>query len=232
MTTGRPSVRLAATLSILIAAAMFVASCGSGGEGARRRDSDGNLIPSARELDPAGTLYSDMVDAADKGDCSPATLSALTCFAYRGHGYEGAQATLGQCLLRTGKTAEGVTWTKRAADAGWPDAQKALADLYLKGKGMAQSNVEAGFWINLYSKNPSLLSLGVQPDATIAQHVRETLSAEEKTEARRRSDAWLPTYWQPTDQLDAKTAATCHVRMKNFPTKGIPDIGQKSENPY
>jgi TPR repeat protein len=231
MTTGRPFFRLMTTLTLVVAAAFLLASCGSSGN-ARKRDSNGNLVPSERELDPAGTLYSDMVDAADKGDCSPATVSALTCFAYRGHGYEGAQATLGQCLIHTGKTADGITWMKRAADAGWPDAQKSLAGIYMNGKGLPQSNVEAGFWINLYSKNPSLLSLGVQPDMTLAQRVRETLSADEKAEARRRSDSWLPAYWQPTDQLDAKTAATCHVRAKNFPTHEIPDIGQKKENPY
>jgi hypothetical protein len=207
-----------------------LSSCGSGG-GVRKRDSEGNLVPTERELDPASTLYSDKIDAAEKGDCSADTISVMTCFAYRGHGYEGAQATLGQCMLRDGKTDEGVVWLKRAADAGWPEAQKTLATLYLDGKGVSQSNVEAAFWTNLYSRNPSLLSLGVQPDAALGQRVREKLSAEEKTEARRRSDAWSPTYWTPTDTLDARTAATCQVRRKNLPKKPS-DLIPSTPNPY
>ncbi|HEY4343774.1 MAG TPA: hypothetical protein VGN05_05470 [Parvibaculum sp.] len=221
MMTGRPTVRLAATLSILVVAAMFVASCNAGG--GHRRDADGNLVPTAREIDPASTFYSDTVEAAEKGDCAN-NIQPLTCFAYRGHGYEGAQTMLGQCLIRGGKDGDGVAWLKRAADAGWPDAQKALAQLYLDGKGVPQDNVTAGMWSNLYSRNPSLLSLGVQPDTTLADHVRETLTADERTEARRRSDVWAPAYWQPTDQLDSKTAATCHVRARRAPPKKASDV--------
>jgi hypothetical protein len=216
----RPFLRHGAFL-LVIAGAFLVTSCGSGG-GVRKRDAEGNLVPTERELDPASTLYSDMIDAADRGDCSAENLSVLTCFAHRGHGYEGAQTTLGQCMIRTGDAGNGVVWLRRAADAGWPDAQKALASLYLEGKGVTRNNVEAGFWTYLYAKNPSLLSLGVQPDMSVAQKMRKTLSDEERAEARRRADTWAPTYWESSTQLDAKTAASCRVRMKKMPQKHIP----------
>lgn len=216
-TAARPFLRLTATLSLLALAALFLASCNAGG-GGHRRDADGNLVPTARELDPASTFYSDIVEQAEKGNCAE-TLPALTCFSWRGHGYEGAQTMLGQCLIRGGKAGEGVTWLKRAADAGWPDAQKILARLYLDGKGVPQDNTEAGLWAGLYAKNPSLLSLGVQPDTKLAEKIREALSADERTEARRRAGNWSPAYWQPTDQLDAKTASTCRVRTRKIPQK-------------
>jgi TPR repeat protein len=218
---GRAPLRLTATLSLVAAAAIFLAACAAGG--GHRRDADGNLVPTAREIDPASTFYSDTVEAAEKGDCA-GNIQPLTCFAYRGHGYEGAQTTLGQCLMRGGQAEAGIVWLKRAAEGGWPDAQKALAKLYLKGTGVPQSNVEAGLWTDLYSKNPSLLSLGVVPDMTLAEEVRAVLSADERTEARRRADNWLPSYWTPSDRLDARTAATCRVKARRAPPKSLDQL--------
>lgn len=225
-TAGRSSLRLTATLSLIAAAAIFVASCNAGG--GHRRDDQGNLIPTARELDPASTFYSDTMEAAAKGDCAN-NIEPLTCFAYRGHGYEGAQTVLGQCLIRAGKTDEGLTWLKRAANGGWPDAQKELAHLYLDGKGVPQDNAEAGLWTYLYSKNPSLLSLGVQPDKAIIQQMRDTLTSQEQVQARGRAEAWLPDYWTPKDQLNAKTAATCRVRPRRAPRKEAPIINNMDD---
>ncbi|MCE9651204.1 MAG: hypothetical protein K8R18_16415 [Parvibaculum sp.] len=218
---GRAQLRLTATLSLVAAVAIFLAACAAGG--GHRRDADGNLVPTAREIDPASTFYSDTVEAAEKGDCA-GNIQPLTCFAYRGHGYEGAQTTLGQCLMRSGQSEAGVTWLKRAAEGGWPDAQKVLAHLYLEGKGVPQSNVEAGVWTNLYSKNPSLLSLGVMPDMSLAQEVRAALTVDERTEARRRADSWLPSYWTARDQLDARTAATCRVKARRAPPKSLDQL--------
>lgn len=221
-TASRPYVRLMATMSLVIAATVLLTACNAGG--GRKRDADGNLMPTARELDPAGTLYSDTVEEAEKGNCSPESISVLTCFAYRGHGYEGAMATLGQCFIHNGKAEDGVTWLARAANGGWPDAQKALARIYLEGKNAPQNKIEAGAWANLYTKNPSLLSLGVQPDMSVSQKMRDELTAEERSEARRRSDAWSPAYWQPSDKLDAETAATCRVRTKKLYKKKTIDL--------
>src|SRR3546814_14256750 len=77
-TAGRSSLRLTAILSLLAAATIFVASCNAGG--GHRRDDQGNLIPTARELDPARTFSADTMDAAAKGDSANNT-EPLTCFA-------------------------------------------------------------------------------------------------------------------------------------------------------
>jgi hypothetical protein len=212
-TTGRATSRLATALSLGLAV-LLLASCGGGSGVQRERDSDGKIIPNARDLDPAGTLYSDTVQKADDGVCDADAIEVLTCFSYRGHGYEGAQASLGQCLIRTGKVADGTVWLKRAANAGWPDAQKRLAQLYASGKGAPQDLVEAATWNNLYLKNPSLLSLGVTPDRSLSQQLHGKLTAEQGAEARRRADAWSPSYWEPDTALNTQTAAVCSVRAK------------------
>lgn len=211
MTVER-SARLALVISLGLGA-LVLGACSDSGE-IRRRDESGNLVPTARELDPAGTLYAETVAKSETGDCSPETVNVLTCFAYRGHGYEGAQAALGQCLLRAGKTNDGLTWLRRAADAGGADAQKRLAQIYVTGKLVQPNNVEAATWNKLYLRNPSLLSLGVQPDRSVSERLRETLTPAQSAAADRRVDAWIPTYWQPTEALTGEAASTCRVRAR------------------
>ncbi len=208
--------------------ALALAACGGGGE-SHQRDSQGKLIPNAGDLDPAGTLYSNTISQADGGDCSVDNISVLTCFSYRGHGYEGAQTSLGQCLLRGGKTAEGLTWLTRAANAGWPDAQKLLARIYFDGKLAKQDNVEAATWNSLYMRNPSLLSLGVRPESDLGDKLRGAMSSQERSAADQRVSAWVPSYWEPKEALASETARSCRVRTKK---KG-PDMDQvdKTLNP-
>ncbi|MGB5950458.1 MAG: hypothetical protein WBG82_14155 [Parvibaculum sp.] len=212
MISHRPA-RLAALVSACLAM-LVLGACG-GGE-ARKRDANGNLVPTARELDPAGTLYAETVAQAESGNCEADTINVLTCFSYRGHGYEGAQTALGQCLLRTGRTQDGLTWLRRAAEAGGADAQKRLAQVYANGKLVAQDNVEAATWNKLYLRNPALLSLGVQPDRSVAETLSGRLTAQENAAADHRANAFTPKYWQPTDALNAETAATCRVRVKRM----------------
>lgn len=212
MRSGYRAFRVLALTSICVGA-LALAACGGSGDG-RQRDSQGKIIPNIGDLDPAGTLYSNTISQADAGNCSPDNISVLTCFSYRGHGYEGAQTSLGQCLLRGGKTDEGLTWLKRAANAGWPDAQKLLARIYLDGKLAGRDNVEAATWNSLYLRNPSLLSLGVRPEGDISEKLKTVLSAEERSAADRRVSAWVPSYWEPKQALSSETARTCRVRTK------------------
>lgn len=212
MKSSQLAFRVLALVSICTAA-LALAACGGAGDG-RQRDSEGKIIPTVGDLDPAGTLYSNAISQADAGDCSPDNISVLTCFSYRGHGYEGAQTSLGQCLLRGGKTEEGLTWLKRAANAGWPDAQKLLARVYLEGKLAKQDNVEAATWNGLYMRNPSLFSLGVRPEGDISEKLRTVMSTDERSAAERRVGAWVPSYWQPKEALNAEAARTCRVRTK------------------
>lgn len=208
----------AGILVLLTATSLFLAGCG-GDDGHRLSDS-GKIIPTARELDPASTHYSDTMDAANAGNCSPEILSTLTCYSYRGHGYEGAQTALGQCLLKNKKAPEGIEWLTRAADAGWPDAQKSLATTYLDGSGGAIDLVQAGKWADLYRKNPSLLSLGVQPDQKISEKIQQSLNQTERLQASQLAANWVPQYWEPKTTLDPQTAAACYtIRRRVIPTK-------------
>lgn len=221
--------RRSGILALLAAASLALAACGAGGE-AHRRSDDGKVLPTARELDPAGTHYSDTMDAANSGNCSPEILSILTCYSYRGHGYEGAQTALGQCLIKDKKTSEGMQWLKRAADAGWPDAQKTLALIYLDGSTGTTDPVQAGKWANLYRKNPSLLSLGVQPDKKVSEKVQASLNQQQSLEARAMASEWVPQYWKPKTALDAQTAATCYTAPRRAIEQGTLITGPDDPN--
>ena len=203
---------------LLTLGSLTLTACSSGG--GHRRGEDGRPIPTARELDPAGTQYSDTMDQAAAGDCSDGTVAVLTCYAYRGHGYEGAQTALGLCQTQNKNATEGVTWLRRAANSGWPDAQKALVGLYLKGDGVAADKIEAGKWAQLYRKNPSLLSLGVQPDKKIAEQVRSELTQSERIEASLRADQWNAEFWKPQTALDSRTAAICYLAPRRTRGQG------------
>lgn len=209
--TKTPRIRWQMIAAISLGA-LLLASCGSGET--RRRGADGSIMPTAAELDPAGTLYARTVGQAQSGDCGDDTLNVLTCFAYRGHGYEGAQTALGECLIRKKQTPQGIVWLKRAANAGWADAQKRLAELYANGESVPQDNPEAAAWSYLYLRNPSLLSLGVRPDPALANKLQDRLNAEENNAARQKAASWTPSYWEPDEALNPETAATCRVKMK------------------
>jgi len=215
---------------LLAATSLLLTGCGSSGGESRHRTDDGTAIPTARELDPASTRYSDTMDAANAGNCDPEVMATLTCYAYRGHGYEGAQTALGQCLVKNKKPSEGLQWLTRAADAGWPDAQKALATIYLDGSAGTTDPVQAGKWANLYRKNPSLLSLGVQPDKAIGEKIQTTLSQAQSLEARALADNWVPQYWTPQTALDAKTTAACYTAPRRVIKKPDLDLGQSGSS--
>lgn len=226
-------VRLASSTGAFVAlciAALTITACSSGGA-ARKRDEDGRVVPTLAEQDPSGTLYAKSVENAAKGECDERTLDVLTCFAYRGHGYEGAQTALGQCQIASGNAAEGVDWVRRAADAGWPDAQKLMADLLLKGESVGQDTVQAAKWGKLYSRNPALLSLGVVPDRSIALGFEGRIEPEQLELAEQLAQAWRPTYWTPSSAIDRRIKQSCDVegrrpasRREDIPLVTQPDV--------
>lgn len=225
----RPSTS-ALTIMALCIAAFAITAC-SGGGAARKRDSEGRVLPTLAEQDPVGTLYAKSISDASRGECDERTLDVLTCFSYRGHGYEGAQAALGQCLIATGDSSEGIDWIRRAADAGWPDAQKLLAQIYLAGDVAIRDTAEAAKWAKLYSRNPALLSLGVQPDRNVALAFQGEVTAAQNEEADRRAAAWTPSYWSPTTQVDQSIQRSCEVEgrrprpaRQDAPLITVPDI--------
>ncbi|MAM93184.1 MAG: hypothetical protein CMI61_00840 [Parvibaculum sp.] len=208
---------------------LVLAACSSGGA-ARKRDADGRIIPTLAEQDPTSTLYAKSVSQAAHGECDSEIMDVLTCFAYRGHGYEGAQMALGQCYIAKGQEAEGAEWVQRAANSGWPDAQKMMATLYLKGQGVDQDPVEGAKWAKLYTRNPSLLSLGVQPDVSIVQEFRGSLTSEQNAVADQRASSWVPSYWTPTSVIDRDVRRSCAVEGRHR-VPSMPDI-ESVPNPY
>ena len=212
-------------------AALALTAC-SGGGAARKRDSDGRVLPTLAEQDPAGTLYAASVSNASKGECEDETLDVLTCFAYRGHGYEGAQMALGQCEMVLGNPSEGVEWIRRAADGGWPEAQKLLAQVYIQGKTIDPDVVEGAKWAKLYMRNPSLLSLGVQPDPSIAEEFRNTLTKEQNAIADRNAQSWVPKYWTPATDIDREVKRSCQVEYRRPPPSRQDLPSSNTPNPY
>lgn len=219
----------AGLLVILCAAALAITAC-SGGGAARKRDADGRVIPTLAEQDPSGTLYARAVSRAASGDCNDDTLNVLTCFAYRGQGYEGAQTALGQCHIAAGEAAEGAEWVRRAADAGWADAQKMLALLYLQGEGVERNPVEGAKWARLYSRNARLLSLGVQPDMSVAEDFRGVLTSEENARSEQLASSWIPRYWTASGEPDQRVLSSCAVDGRR-PPAARPEI-RSMPNPY
>lgn len=231
MTTSRnlkkaDRTRLMRLAVLTLAGGLALSACGGGGE-VRRRDADGNIMPTARDLDPASTRYSDTMDAAKQGDCSDRTITLLTCYAYRGHGYEGAQTALGQCYLKDKDAKEGMTWLKRAADSGWPEAQTALANHYIDD---SDDHAEGGKWAILYRRNPSLLSLGVTPDKALAEKMNLALDDTEKADAQARANAWVAKFWKPETALDNQTAATCYVPPRREYKRPDIDLGPNNSD--
>lgn len=219
------------TAIMLLCLAAFAITACSGGGAARKRDADGRIIPTLAEQDPVGTLYAKSISDAARGECDDRTLDVLTCFSYRGHGYEGAQTALGQCLIATGSNSEGLVWINRAAGAGWADAQKLLAQLYLAGDVTPRDGVQAAKWAKLYTRNPSLLSLGVQPDRNFVLAFQGEITTGENAEADRQVAAWSPRYWVPTTQVDQNVKRSCEVEgrrpprtRQDVPLITVPDV--------
>jgi len=217
-------------LIVIVAASMGLAAC-SNSPGSMRRDKDGKLVPTLAGQDPLGTLYASSVQKAEEGDCEQETMDVLTCFAYRGHGYEGAQTALGQCLIHKNNKASGIEWIERAANAGWADAQKKLALYYAKdGADIPSATAKGAFWARLYSRNPALLSLGVTPDPSVTDKYRGKLTSSEAKALQDRLNAWIPEYWSPTSLPDQQIRASCQVDSR---PRARPDVDLDTvPNPY
>jgi hypothetical protein len=117
----------------------------------------------------ANAAYADAMAAKARGDCAGA-IALLRQVANLGPGYEGAQTALGDCLLQSAAAPApsadsdgGLTWLRRAADAGWPDAQFRLARAYALGPAAIRNLEEAAFWFALYQINTGKSRVGFAP---------------------------------------------------------------------
>jgi TPR repeat protein len=177
---------------LLLAAALAACSSQPPPRGALPRDRDA--------VDRMSNAYVRAVELHNAGDCAGA-VKLLERVAAQGSGYEDAQRRLGQCTIALAggdgpRYREGLVWLKRAAEAGWPEAQGLLAVEYASGP--AADPVEAAKWLALYERNPKARRLGFTPvaPARIAA-ARAGLTPEQIAAGEAAAAAFVPVVWQP-----------------------------------
>jgi len=200
---------------VFAAIALFgLAACGGGEERPGRedpRDVGGIYEPGVggrgmliRPGADPNKIFTEAMDLKAKGDCAHAAVQ-LRRVVMMGPGYENAQTALGECLTQISEGAEatsdyleGIVWLRRAADAGWPEAQGRLAQVYAFGPGAVRNSAEAAYWLALYDGNPGKLRVGFTAlDVTALDTVKKALSAAEIADGARRATAWQRKVWLP-----------------------------------
>lgn len=203
-----------AAQAYVLAAAALLALTACGGGGMRRDDDneggvivrgiDGQVSVIRPGHDP-NAAYSEGLDLKTKGDC-PGAIEKLRPVANIGPGYENAQTALGACLLQVGSKSpepsadyfDGLTWLRRAADAGWPEAQSTLAMAHAFGPSAIRNGEEAAYWTTLYETNPSKLRIGFVPlPARDLAALEKSLSPADKNAGIARARVWKRTIWLP-----------------------------------
>ncbi len=203
------------TLSIttiigLVGVVLTLTSCGGGRSSRDRNDGvaitgiDGR-VSIIRPGPDANAAYGEGLDLKNQGNCG-AAVAKLRPVAGIGPGYENAQTALGSCLLITGTTdkelssdyLDGLTWLRRAADAGWPEAKSALAAAHAFGPATIRNGSEAAYWLNLYQGNAGKSRIGFvpMPAADIAA-IENALTASEKEAGAARAGQWQRKVWLP-----------------------------------
>ena len=117
-----------------------------------------------------GPVYADLVEVAESGDASAASLcgqmlltgdgvaadkeAALVFFIKAAEGGDaGAAFNAAQLLFAAGKAAEAVVWYTRAADSEHADAQFNLGEAYREGAGVEVDAAKAVAWLARAAKN-------------------------------------------------------------------------------
>jgi hypothetical protein len=162
---------------------------------------EGTLRPGA----DSNAIYAEAMALKAHGKCAEAA-PKLRQVAGLGPGFEGAQTALGECLTQgqagdgevSADYLEGLTWLRRAADAGWPEAQGRLADIYALGPVMVRNADEAGYWLALYLSNPGKSRVGFVPlPAGIVSATAAAIPADAKARGAARADKWERKVWMP-----------------------------------
>lgn len=216
---------------VFAAIALFgLTACGGGGDRddreSRDREVGGIYEPGVggRGLiirpgaDP-NKIFTQAMDLKTKDDCTKAAVQ-LRRVVMMGPGYENAQTALGECLTQTetglestSDYLEGIVWLRRAADAGWPEAQGRLAQLYAFGPSSVHNGGEAAYWFALYDTNPSKSRIGFVPlDATAVAAVKKTLSPAELNDGAKRAALWQRKVWLPPAPSNADDSPGAHAR--------------------
>lgn len=193
---------------------LALAACG----GPQRESIDLPDTPGGRMLrvdrDP-NAAYAEGIDLKNRGNC-PAAIEKLRPVANMGPGYANAQTALGVCLLAVGTKDgaltkdydDGMTWLRRAADSGWPEAQGALARIYLIGPESLRNGEEAAYWLTLYEVNAGRIRIGFVPisDGEI-QTMEKAISPADKAAGVKRAQAWRRQIWLPPQEAGNGTEA-------------------------
>ncbi|MHB1207047.1 MAG: hypothetical protein ACYCZX_15875 [Rhodospirillaceae bacterium] len=198
--------------SVGVVALLAAALCGCGGGRERGEMSEPGMLiggPDGRGsmIRPgvdANVAYGQGVELKAKGDCKAAVLK-LRGPANLGPGYENAQTALGECLLQNAGGAdlssdylEGLTWLRRAADGGWPEAQAMLAYAHVAGPAALRNAGEAAYWLALYVTNPTKARVGFTPfDSGALATIRAALTPADKAAGEKRAAAWERKVWLP-----------------------------------
>ena len=199
-----------AALALSVLALLTVSAC-SDDSGRPGRDGsigivgvDGRMSV-IRPGQDANAAYSQGLDLKTKGDCAGAIVK-LRPVANMGPGYENAQTALGTCLLTIGAKnrelssdyLDGLTWLRRAADAGWPEAQGALAAAHTFGPTTIRNGDEAAYWLALYQANPSKSRIGFTPIAQAdVDAIAKTLTPAQQASGAERAAQWQRNVWLP-----------------------------------
>lgn len=189
-------------------------------------DGRGSLI---RPGVDANAAYSEGVDLRAKGDCKAAVLK-LRGPANIGPGYENAQTALGDCLLRIAGASdlssdylEGLTWLRRAADAGFPEAQAILANAHANGPGALRNMQEAAYWLALYDANPGKARIGfVAYDAAALAAIRAMISPADKAAGEKRAASWERKVWLPPAPAGGPGLRSRNVRIPQQQPQQLP----------
>ena len=202
--------------AFLAAALLTLTACGSDGDPRDRGDRggrDGGIaiagidgrISVIRPGQDANAAYSKALDLKAKGDCAGA-ITKLRPVANLGPGYENAQTALGVCLLQdaakekelSSDYLEGLTWLRRAGDAGWPEAQGALALSHAFGPAAIRNGEEAAYWMTLYETNAGKSHIGFSPiPAADVAAVEKSLTPQDRAAGVKRAQAWQRRVWLP-----------------------------------
>ena len=170
-------------------------------------------------------LYADAMALKAKGDCANA-IPKLRQIAGLGPGYEGAQTALGECLLRGAGNAdissdylEGLTWLRRAADGGWPEAQGRLAFAHAVGPTAIRNPEEAGYWLALYQANTGKSRVGFVPlPADQLASIDTAIPAAAKAAGAKRAETWERKVWIPPTTPPTQGPSSHRVERR----EGIP----------
>lgn len=195
------------TCSVLLLSAGLVSACASQGpqNRAEKERAVTERLSQIPTLDISSRLYSQALNLKSAGDCT-AAIPLFYRLSMRGDGFELAQYHLADCQFKTApKNAtdtnwiEALLWMRRAADAGVPQAQGALAALYATGPANARDLAEAAMWFQLFNTNPARKKPGFSSNLDRAQiaEIESALTDSARVEGEKRASNFTRHHWSP-----------------------------------